>query len=301
MSLAAGFTEEDFIRWVTAPAGAAAGDEEPSQGALPVGPGDDAAWLADGTIVCVDTVVEGVHFAPGARPEDIARKALGACLSDVCAMGATAETVLVSVQLPRGSDGRALARGLSHWARHFGVRLAGGDTVSAGAGVLALAVTATGHLPPGTRPWLRSGAGVGDLLAVSGALGGAQQGRHLAPTPRADLVSELRVAGTAVHAAMDLSDGLALDLPRLLEASGVGAAINGCDVPIHRDVPEQGDRLLAALTDGEDFELLLALDGSCKVPDGTTAIGRVSASGLTLRDGNGHALPWPREGFRHGF
>ncbi len=295
------FSEEQFIRWITAqPAGPApAGSAPPAP--LPVGPGDDAAWLADGTILCVDTVVEGVHFSAGTDPDAIARKALGACLSDVCAMGAVAETVLVAAQLPQGCDGRALAMGLARWARAFSVHLAGGDTVSSGSGVLALSVTASGHLPTGCSPWLRSGAKVGDQLVVSGPLGGSRAARHLQLRPRADLVATLRTSDVPVHAAMDLSDGLAIDLPRLLAASAVGAAVSGAQVPIHSDVPLGGDRLQAALCDGEDFELLLALDRSCPPPPGTTIIGQVTESGLTLTGSDGAPRPWPSQGFTHAF
>jgi thiamine-monophosphate kinase len=294
------FSEEDFIRWATAPA-SDPNDAQQRLDALPVGPGDDAACLPDGTIVCVDSVVEGVHFAPGTDADAIARKALGACLSDICAMGAVAETVLVAAQLSPGCDGPALARGLNRWAREFGVVLAGGDTVSTHAGALALSVTATGHLPDGTEPWRRSGARPGDRLLVTGPLGGAQAGRHLAVTPRADVVAELRSCGAAVHAAMDLSDGLAMDLPRLLTASGVGAQIEASRLPIHADVPQESDSILAALTDGEDFELLLALGPDTDVPSGATIIGHVLAEGLQLVAADGTVLPWPRTGFAHAF
>ncbi|MFT7464579.1 MAG: thiamine-monophosphate kinase [Pseudohongiellaceae bacterium] len=295
------FSEDEFIRWVTEPVLTAAGGGLPAVPALQVGPGDDAAVLADGTILCVDTVVEGVHFTKNAPPQSIARKALGACLSDVCAMGAVAEAVLVSVQLAPGWDARALASGLRLWAQRFGVAMAGGDTVGAGVGGLAVSVTATGRLPEGADPWLRSGAQPGDLLVVSGPLGGSRSGRHLDVSPRADLVSVLRLSDTPVHAAMDLSDGLAVDLPRLLAASGVGAVIHGATVPIHSDVPAGGERLNAALADGEDFELLLSLDGGCTAPAGTTIIGRITESGLTLRDAQGCELPWPSRGFTHVF
>ena len=295
------FTEEQFIRWITAQPTTPAPDGTSVPAPLPVGPGDDAACLADGTILCVDTVVEGVHFTKGTDPDAIARKALGACLSDVCAMGAVAETVLVAAQLPQGCDGEALALGLRRWAQAFAVQMAGGDTVSAGDGALALSVTATGHLPEGCSPWLRSGAQVGDLLAVSGPLGGSRHGRHLQVRPRADLVATLRAGDARVHAAMDLSDGVAIDLPRLLQASSVGAHVSGADVPIHTDVPPSGDRLLAALCDGEDFELLLALDRRCTPPPGTTIIGRVTESGLTLTERDGARRPWPSQGFTHAF
>ena len=280
-------------------------------GGLPVGPGDDAAVLADGTVVALDTVVEGVHFAPDTPVAQVAHKALGACLSDVCAMGAVAETVLVAAQLPPGRDALALADALAEGARHFGVVLAGGDTVRAPEGALALSVTATGRCATGRAPWLRSGGRVGDRLVVTGPLGGSfASGRHLRVRPRADVVAALRAAeaggeaaaDAAVHAALDLSDGLARDLPRLTTASGVGAVVDAAAVPIHEDVPADVDRLTAALGDGEDFELLLALGPDAPVPAGATVIGRLveAAQGLRLQR-DGEPGPWPEGGHEHVF
>jgi thiamine-monophosphate kinase len=284
------FTEEQFIAWATG-----------GGSRLPVGPGDDAAVLEDGTLVCVDAIVEGVHFAPGTPPDAVARKALGCCLSDVCAMGGVGETVLVCAQLPPGSDGRHLAKALARWARAFDVELAGGDTVAAPPGALALSVTALGRCPEGAEPWLRSGARPGDRLVVSGPLGGSGAGRHLAVRPRADVVAACRAAGTVVHAAIDLSDGLGRDLPRLCAASGVGAVVRTEALPIHADVAPARDAVQAALADGEDFELLLALPPGASPPDGLVEIGRVrEGSGCRLLSG-GHELAWPDAGYEHVF
>lgn len=270
-------------------------------GHLPVGPGDDAAQLPDGTLVAMDAVVEGVHFLPRTDPARIARKALGRPLSDLCAMGAVGQAVFIAALLPPGSPALELAAALNAWATRFGVIIGGGDTKRGPPGGLALAVTAVGRCAG--APWLRSGGKAGDRLYVSGPLGGsgAGSGRHLDLTPRADVVAALRRAQTEVHACIDLSDGLGRNLALLCEASGVGACIDAAEVPVHADVPPGDDPLRAALGDGEDYELLLALPAGARAPSGLVAIGALTADrSLTLRR-DGEAQPWPAVGYEHAF
>lgn len=283
-----GFDESQFIAWATA-----------GGCSLPVGPGDDAAVLDDRTVLCVDTIVQGVHFDTGTAPERVAHKALGACISDVCAMGAEPTVVLVAAQLPPGTPGEQLAGALVRAAAGLGVELAGGDTVAAPPGALALSVTAVGRLPG--PPWLRSGARPGDRLLVSGPLGGARSGRHLDVRPRTDVVAALRRIGTPVHACMDLSDGLGRDLVRLTLASGVGARVEAGALPIHPDVAPDRDPVEAALGDGEDFELLLAVPGEAPLPPGLTAIGAITADTRLLLETREGPIPWPPTGFTHAF
>ncbi len=283
--------EQDFIDRITA-----------GRSPLPVGPGDDAAVLPDGWILSVDTVVEGTHFEPGTDPRRVARKAVGAALSDLAAMGAEPEVLLFAVQLPAGTDAAALADALREAAASFEVLVAGGDTVAAPAGALAVSVTVAGRSR--AAPWTRAGAGPGDRLWVSGPLGGSRRSRHLDVRPRLDVSRRLRAASVDVRAAMDLSDGLGLDLPRLCAASGVGARVEGAALPVHADAAGSADPMLAALFDGEDFELLLALGPGTDPAGlgGLTAIGSVvdRGEGLQLvRDGR--AQPWPSGGFAHGF
>jgi thiamine-monophosphate kinase len=321
MVVVLGFSEQQFIDWITAG----------PRAELPTGPGDDAAVLHDGTVIALDTVVEGVHFEPGTALDRVARKALGACLSDLCAMGAVAESVFVSAQLPPGCEGEALASGLVSWAARFAVTIAGGDTVATRPGALALAVTATGRCPAGRAPWLRSGAQVGDRLVLTGPLGGSRSGRHLDVRPRADVVSWIHRHDVQVHGAIDLSDGLGRDLPRMTTASAVGANVRAADVPRHDDIarasahdgpgPDNGPDnnpapgqalgsgvafeadtgLAAALGDGEDFELLLALPTDAPLPPGAHDIGTlVDGHELRLELG-GQSLPWPGGGHEHAF
>jgi len=285
------FREGDFVRWITA--GMA--------GRVPMGPGDDAAMLPDGTVLALDAVTEGVHFLPGTAPELLARKALGRPLSDLCAAGAVPQQVLVGALLPPGCDGEGLARAFNAQARAFDVAIVGGDTKRTAPGALAFAVTAAGRVPGGAPPWRRSGARAGDGLWVSGALGGADLGRHLRVTPRVDLVRALRAAGTPVHAATDLSDGLARNLALLCAASGVGARVHAASLPVHADVPAGRDPLAAALGDGEDYELLLALPPGATPPPGLARVGEVLPGGTLHLQRDGRDGPWPALGYEHAF
>jgi thiamine-monophosphate kinase len=303
--VSASFRESEFIAWATArPAGGFPAASLPP--ALVVGPGDDAAVLADGTVLCLDATVEGTHFAPGTEAGLVARKALGRALSDLCAMGATPQTVHVGALLPPGCDGPALAAALAHWAAAFGVALAGGDTKRAPAGCLAFAVAASGRCRGGP-PWLRSGGRPGDRLWVTGPLGGAGAGRHLRVRPRTDVVAALRGAAVPVHACLDLSDGLLRNLRQLCEASGCGAEVEASALPVHADVAKDRDRIAAALGDGEDFELLLALPPEVRLPEalagpaGACEIGRLTQDVALWLVRDGARTPWPEGGYEHEF
>jgi len=281
------FDEHQFIAWATSG----------GPGNCTVGAGDDAAVLADGTVVALDTIVEGVHFEKGVAPDLLAQKAVGSCLSDLCAMGAVAETVFVSAQLSPGCDGRSLAEALAGWCADFGVVLAGGDTVRAPEGALALSVTAVGRCDG--APWLRSGGQPEDLLVLTGPLGGSRGGRHLRVKPRQDVVRKVKEDGLTVHACIDVSDGLGIDLSRLCRASGVGALVKAEQLPIHSDVGRERDGLAAALGDGEDFELLLAMPAGSSLPPEWVPIGTLLTRGSLLLERHGDSFPWPETGHVH--
>ena len=193
--------------------------------------------------------------------------------------------------------------------------MAGGDTNSWD-GPLVVSVTAIGSVPPG-RAWRRDGARVGDRLLVTGACGGSLLGRHLAVAPRCR-----EAAGIAgrfeVHAAIDVSDGLSLDIARMMAASGTGAVLDLGAIPIHPDAVtmsrQAGDSrspLEHALGDGEDFELVLAMApevaAAAVAASGTealdvplTIIGDViEGSGLFVRDHDGALAPLVPRGFLH--
>lgn len=224
---------------------------------LAVGVGDDCAAIrTKGSrrllLLKTDAIVEGVHFRPGVAAWKIGWKALARCLSDIAAMGGEPDAALVCLAAPAGTPVariRGIYRGLDRCAARFGVTMVGGETVRARA--LSLTVTVTGWVS-GSRILLRSGARPGDALCVTGHLGGSGVGHHLTFCPRLKEAQWL-AHHTRPSAMMDLSDGLAADLPRLCRASGVGASLDIASLPLRRGAtPRQ------ALSDGEDFELLFA-------------------------------------------
>lgn len=310
--------ETEFVRWLLS--------RIPADPRLEVPPGDDAAVLRPPaqrrTVVTVDMLMEGTDFrlGPGCPPEAVGHKALGVSLSDLAAMAARPEAAFVAVALPRhGGDaiGRGMLEGVASLAARHGVVLAGGDT-NAWDGPLVVSVTAIGSVAPG-RAWRRDGARPGDLIAVTGPCGGSLSGRHLAVAPRCR--EALAIAeGFEVHAAIDVSDGLSLDLSRLLQASGVGATLRLADVPVHPDavrmsrMPGDGRTPLEhALADGEDFELVLvlppaaahALVAAAAAPSialPITLIGEVTAGdGIAAIESDGSTRPLVPGGFIHDF
>jgi thiamine-monophosphate kinase len=214
--------------------------------------------------VTTDQVVEGVHFVrPGFTWEEIGHKALAVNLSDLAAMGANPLWFVCAIAGPRGltlKKVRALGRGMASLARRHGIALVGGNFSSSP--VLTLTLTVMGKVPRG-RALLRSGGRAGDLLYVSGTLGGARAAlsgrRHQAHwrtrqnTPEPRLALGL-LARSFARAAVDVSDGLANDLGHLCEASRVGAELVLSSLPI-----ERGATLEEALSGGEDYELILAV------------------------------------------
>ena len=295
--------EDDLVRRIRA---AAAADRD---GVL-VGIGDDCAVLeltpGARLIATTDLLIEDVHFRRRyATPPDIGWKALAVNISDVAAKGARSRWALVALACPAATTADevdAFYAGMLALAREHGVAVVGGDTSSSPGGWF-VNVTLLGEA---VRPVLRSTARPGDVVAVTGTLGRAAAGlamlerpappttvdravvaemtaAHLRPRPR---VAEGRWLGAAdgVTAMMDLSDGLATDLPRLCVESGVGAVVDAEALPI-----ADGTRRVAAAVDadplawatggGEDYELLL----TC-APDAfpRVAAGLATATGTTL-------------------
>ena len=224
---------------------------------LRVGAGDDAAVCAlPGAeweeVLTSDPIIEGVHFLKGEVPERVGHKAVGRILSDLAAMGAQPKWILVNVVAPEETEVDWIERvysGLNALAARFGAVVVGGDL--ARGPVLELHLFGTGLVPAG-QAVLRSGARPGDALFVTGALGESFSGKHLDFIPRVEEGIFLRESGR-VHAMMDLSDGLATDLRHILAQSGVGAMLETEQIPCVGSLD-------GALRDGEDFELLLAVD-----------------------------------------
>lgn len=274
---------------------------------IEVGIGDDAAVLAlrgGRAVVTCDPVVAGVHFEPDTPLEQVGRKAVLRNLSDLAAMAATPAFLIASVLLPSCVDGErrdALFAGLRSASAEYGCEVVGGD-VGTTPGPLTVTVTAIGELEG--RALLRSGAMVGDRLFVTGSLGGAIAGRHLEPRPRIETARWL-AAQSEVHAAIDISDGLALDLWTMLEASECPGAILWADaVPVHVEATS----LESALHDGEDYELLISAAPGLNLdmaPDVAStnrcAIGSIVAEpGLWLQRSDGKRARIPARGYQHG-
>jgi thiamine-monophosphate kinase len=304
--------ERDFVRWICS--------RLPDSCRLVVGAGDDAAILrlterAD-VVATTDMLMDGVDFELRRHePERIGRKALAVNLSDLAAMAATPIGALVSVALPRqGGEqlAKRLVEGMLPLVTEFDCPIAGGDTNSWD-GPLVISITALGEVPL-ERRWLRSGAKPGDAIVVTGQFGGSILGRHFECTPR--VREALWLAENAeVKAAIDVSDGLSLDLSRICEASGCGAVVELEKVPISSAAEDlarkDGGDLSAldhALGDGEDFELILAIPPNqaaeliarqpLQVP--LTQIGQfIGEAGLFGRGENGTLQPLKPRGYEH--
>jgi len=275
-----------------------------------VGAGDDCAVLDFGLpgklfLFKTDAVVEGIHFTAETPPEKIGRKTLARCLSDIAAMAGTPSVALVTIGLPQKHDLEFVSRiynGLNALAKKHGVAVAGGET-TANPGGIFISIALLGTVARGKQV-LRTGAKTGDAIFVTGELGGSLMEKHLEFEPR---LAEARWLAEhfAIHAMIDLSDGLAGDLPHILKAGGGGAEILKSAVPISRAAKLQAQKnpakpaFAAALTDGEDFELLFTVAGkdAVKLLDAwrkkfpkvkLSCIGKITGGGgIAIRDKTG--------------
>jgi len=276
--------------------------------------GDDAAVLASvpgETVLSTDAAVWGVHLDATLFPlEDLGFKAVAAALSDLAAMGARPRALVVAVGAPAGTDLEELHRGVADAAGVANCAVVGGDLTRASDVIVV--VTVLGECPS-RGAVLRSGARPGDEILVTGPLGRAAAGlrrrrdgarlddelvvAHRRPWPRLD--EGVAARGAGVHAMMDLSDGLALDLHRLADASRVGFELE--DIPVAR-----GATLDEALSGGEDYELVIATSDSARLRmifldrhlRAPITIGRIVANPLT-RTHQGAAFT--KSGWQHRF
>jgi thiamine-monophosphate kinase len=301
---------------------------EPDRRVL-VGSGDDAAVTVPGgaTATSVDAVVEGVHFRRGeAELATIGRKALATALSDLAAMGAQAGEAYVVLGVPEdmGEDEcLRLLDGMVGLAARTGTTLAGGDLTRAPA--LTLTVTVVGHAAAPERLVRRAGARPGDLVVLTGEIGGAAAGRlllerpelgselaeetvaglrarQLDPAPR--LRSGLALAAAGATAMIDLSDGLGADAGHVAEASGARLRIDAAAVPIAKGVAEVAvaagvSPLELAAGGGEDYELLATLPAQ-RIGEAATRIGEAAETTLAaigeVDEGEGAAIRLPGGG-----
>ncbi len=281
----------------------------------PVAFGDDMALLdAAGPLLwTVDMLMDGVDFDSRRHPWDaIGRKAMAVNLSDCAAMAVEPIAALCAVALAEHlslADAETLIAAADACGRQYGCPIVGGDTNSWAAPTV-ISITIAGRPRPGVPPVRRDGARPGDTIWLSGPVGGSILGRHLTFEPRVALALEL-AARLRPHALIDISDGLALDLSRILTASGCGAVLDAAalDAVLHPDAT----RLAAAdgrsarehgLYDGEDFELIAVLPPDAPASDaaalGLRWLGRIVADpGLWLAPGSGAPEPLPIRGWEH--
>lgn len=304
--------ESDLVAWLR--------ERLPSHPCLTLGIGDDAAVLRLGRqvdcVMTVDLISDQIDFIlTEVDPRRVGHKALAVNLSDLAAMASRPRAALVSLALPRRGAlalAQQLYEGMLPLAERYDTAIAGGDTHTWD-GPLVVSVTAVGEVPP-SGLLRRRGAEPGDQIFVTGRLGGSIVGRHLDFEPR--VREALLLKGRYdLHAGIDISDGLAIDLARLATASGCGAVVELEQVPISAAAerlaatdPDGGTALQHALSDGEDFELLLAVppptadrlraERPLDVP--LTRIGQFTAEpGLWQQGCDGRRSRLPPSGYEH--
>jgi len=237
-----------------------------------LGIGDDGSVISGSQanqVQVADAIVDQVHFDLNRHElKRVGHKAIAVNLSDIAAMGAIAESALITLVLPRCmslADAKELFEGIAATAKKYRVAIVGGDTVRHD-GPLMVSVAATGRIDPKSNSptgWRMDNARDGDVLVVSGPLGGSISGRHLSFEPRLELAKAIQ-SRISIHAATDISDSLSIDLGQLIRSSGVGAILDIEKVPVSAaaiEISKSSGKtpLEHALTDGEDFELLLSM------------------------------------------
>jgi thiamine-monophosphate kinase len=298
--------ERQFLEWL--------GGVNQSASSVPIGIGDDCAAIRIGEqdlLITTDMLLDGTHFDSASHtPEQIGRKAIACSLSDLAAMAARPSGAVVAVGLTSGGGleyARRMFLGMKELADRFACPIVGGDTTS-WSSPAAVCVTMFGLCPSGRSPIRRDGATPGDVIYVTGPLGGSILGHHLTFEPRIELACQL-AQRCEIHAMMDVSDGLAIDLSRICQASGVGAVL---DEPKLQAAVSDAARELSrtdgiepsrhVLFDGEDFELLMTMSPQPLPEDlarGLIPVGRIVESGLRLGHEDGSESPLDPDGYEH--
>ncbi|HJR19920.1 MAG TPA: thiamine-phosphate kinase [Actinomycetota bacterium] len=308
----------------------------PGEGVL-IGPGDDAAAVRSTatTLATADLLLEGVHFDLAfSSPADVGWKAMAANVSDIAAMGGVPRYALVSLGAPASTPAatlESLYEGLGECARAFGVSVVGGDTV--GADVLIVSVALLGDAGPAGNVQ-RSGGRPGDVVCVTGTVGGAAAGLQLLRAANVDpeavsllarhpeLASAHRrpmprtregqaAAAVGATAMIDVSDGLAPDLGHICDASNLGVELRASSVPVAEGVDDVArwaglDAVDLALGGGDDYELVIALPAAqlsalsaALAPTRVTPIGELGGSERVVLGADGDRRPLAAAGWEH--
>jgi thiamine-monophosphate kinase len=303
------------LRGILNPSGEAP-HPETGRAELPTGFGDDMCVLEPGSsplLWTVDMLMDGVDFDSAAHSwRMIGRKAMAVNLSDCAAMAAAPVGALCALSLSNSlsvEDALELVRGAHECGLSFGCPIVGGDTNSWDAPT-AVSITVAARCESGCRPVSRAGARPGDRVWLTGLVGGSLLGRHMTFEPRIATALDINRRLTP-HAMIDISDGLALDLARVLEASRCGAVLEAAalDAVVHPDAyrlstQDQRTPREHALQDGEDFELIVILPadaphGECEQLQ-LRPLGHITGEGgLWLADAAGAREPIPIRGWEH--
>ncbi len=294
-----GWDEDRLHRWLARRPAARVVAGSPMHDAMVLRP------LRGRTVACVDQTIEGVHAQADVAPARFGAKAAGRALSDLAATAASPRALLLALRAPAERDERwmrGVIGGVARAAERAGAELVGGARAAA-PGRASATVTAFGAFMGTRRPPGRDRARPGQVVVLTGPVGGSVLGRHLAIEPRFE--ASRRLFAARASALMDVSDGLALDLWRLARASGVRIELDLARVPVHRDARRLArssgrPALWHALHDGEDHELVATLPrvaAAAAERAGDVVVGRVlRGEGLVLRERDGRALPWSGDG-----
>ena len=275
------------------------------------GSGDDAAvikWTRDKYLLLTcDMVIEDVHFRlPEASPFDIGWKSMARNISDIAAMGGEPRYALVSVAIDPEKSTRfagELVKGMNAAASRFNVNIVGGDMARSKS--LMIDISLAGEVEKRNLV-LRGGAKPGDIILVTGSIGGSGKGKHLNFIPRVKESREI-VNRFKLNSMIDISDGLVMDLWRILDASKTGATLYQNAIPLSQDAGS----FKKAISEGEDFELLFTMStgeakrffktylGKMKTP--VTMIGEITEknNGYKLVNGEGRVEKLGPIGYAH--